>query len=68
MKVLFDDITQELFNLRGEIVSMCNDIIYLQHSLIKIEKQLTKLANEPNEHTKSDLTDIFGMGTKIEKL
>ena len=50
---------------------MRNDIIYIQHSISKIEKQLVKLnedINKPAELKANDIATLFGPGTKIEKL
>lgn len=60
-----EEIIKELKNIKGELLNLRNDVLYIQHTLTKFEKKLNTLA-EPKQTDKT-LENVYGPNTKIEK-
>lgn len=59
------DIIQELKSIKGELLNLRNDVLYIQHLLTKFEKKIDKL--DKPEATEKNIENIYGPNTKIEK-
>lgn len=59
------DIIQELKSIKGELLNLRNDVLYIQHLLTKFEKKIDKL--DKLEATEKNIENIYGPNTKIEK-
>jgi hypothetical protein len=65
-----NELLEELRKIRGEVVKMRNDVLISQHVLNILEKKVDKLlaADKQPQTTPTEISQIFGAGTRVEKL
>jgi hypothetical protein len=59
------EILDEIRSIRSELLNLRNDVLYVQHTLNKLEKKLDKPAESKFQDNK--LENLYGPNTKIEK-
>jgi|LakMenE01Jun11ns_1017448.scaffolds.fasta_scaffold7919939_2 hypothetical protein len=59
------EILDEIRSIRSELLNLRNDVLYVQHTLNKLEKKLDKPAEPKFQDNK--LENLYGPNTKIEK-
>ena len=59
------EILDEIRGIKGELLNLRNDVLYIQHTLNKLEKKLDK-PTEPKQQ-ENKLENLYGSNTRIEK-
>jgi len=59
------EILDEIRSIKGELLNLRNDVLYVQHTLNKLEKKLDKPVEPKIQDNK--LENLYGPNTKIEK-
>ena len=59
------EILDEIRGIKGELLNLRNDVLYIQHTLNKLEKKLNKPAEPKKEE--NNLENLYGSNTRIEK-